>query len=50
LFCKQKALDFTLKVIGGDISALPGVSDAIEVQENYFIHFCYSFNLSNINM
>ncbi|KAK2445961.1 Calcium-dependent lipid-binding (CaLB domain) family protein [Trifolium repens] len=27
---EKKALDFTLKVIGGDISALPGVSDAIE--------------------
>ncbi|PNY00575.1 plant synaptotagmin, partial [Trifolium pratense] len=27
---EKKALDFTLKVIGGDISALPGVSEAIE--------------------
>ncbi|KAG2400298.1 Synaptotagmin-4 NTMC2T2.2 Synaptotagmin [Vigna angularis] len=28
---EKKDLDFTLKVIGGDLSALPGVSDAIEV-------------------
>jgi len=27
----QKKLDFTLKVIGGDISAIPGLYDAIEV-------------------
>ncbi|WVZ18164.1 hypothetical protein V8G54_005486 [Vigna mungo] len=27
---EKKDLDFTLKVIGGDLSALPGVSDAIE--------------------
>ncbi|CAI9291922.1 unnamed protein product [Lactuca saligna] len=27
---EKKQLDFTLKVIGGDLSALPGVSDAIE--------------------
>ncbi|XP_010555014.1 PREDICTED: synaptotagmin-4 [Tarenaya hassleriana] len=27
---EKKELDFTLKVIGGDISALPGISDAIE--------------------
>ncbi|WCJ30332.1 Calcium-dependent lipid-binding (CaLB domain) family protein [Euphorbia peplus] len=27
---KKKKLDFTLKVIGGDLSALPGISDAIE--------------------
>lgn len=27
---KKKKLDFTLKVIGGDISAIPGMSDAIE--------------------
>ncbi|GAU23131.1 hypothetical protein TSUD_305790 [Trifolium subterraneum] len=27
---EKKSLDFTLKVIGGDISALPGVSEAIE--------------------
>lgn len=26
----KKNLDFTLKVVGGDISAIPGVSDAIE--------------------
>ncbi|KAL9313270.1 hypothetical protein ACSQ67_018722 [Phaseolus vulgaris] len=28
---EKKDLDFTLKVIGGDLSALPGISDAIEV-------------------
>jgi hypothetical protein len=45
LFYEQKALDFTLKVVGGDISTLPGVSEAIEVQENYFERqFCYSFD------
>ncbi|KAK7352689.1 hypothetical protein VNO80_18117 [Phaseolus coccineus] len=27
---EKKDLDFTLKVIGGDLSALPGISDAIE--------------------
>ncbi|XLS98089.1 hypothetical protein HN51_040824, partial [Arachis hypogaea] len=27
----QKNLDFTLKVVGGDISAIPGLYDAIEV-------------------
>lgn len=30
----QKKLDFTLKVIGGDISTIPGLSDAIEVRLN----------------
>lgn len=28
----QKKLDFTLKVVGGDLSSIPGVSGAIEVQ------------------
>ena len=27
----QKDLDFTLKVVGGDISAIPGLYDSIEV-------------------
>ncbi|KDP30233.1 hypothetical protein JCGZ_17015 [Jatropha curcas] len=27
---QKKKLDFTLKVVGGDISAIPGISDAIE--------------------
>ncbi|GLT77142.1 hypothetical protein SLA2020_487540 [Shorea laevis] len=27
---KKKQLDFTLKVIGGDLSSIPGISDAIE--------------------
>jgi hypothetical protein len=31
IFLLQKDLDFTLKVIGGDISAIPGLYDAIEV-------------------
>ncbi|PPR99181.1 hypothetical protein GOBAR_AA21484 [Gossypium barbadense] len=30
---KKKKLDFTLKVIGGDISTIPGLSDAIEGRE-----------------
>jgi len=34
----QKKLDFRLKVIGGEISALPGISDALEVWQN--IKFC----------
>jgi len=52
LFYTQKALDFTLKVIGGDISTLPGVSEAIEVQEDYFERqFCYFFDFiwSNVS-
>jgi Ca2+-dependent lipid-binding protein len=28
---EKKKLDFTLKVVGGDISAIPGLSEAIEV-------------------
>ncbi|XP_030955785.1 synaptotagmin-4 isoform X1 [Quercus lobata] len=27
---EKKKLDFTLKIVGGDVSAIPGVSDAIE--------------------
>ncbi|KAK9130599.1 hypothetical protein Sjap_011086 [Stephania japonica] len=35
----KKKLDFTLKVVGGDISTIPGLSDAIDVS-----HICsYSF-------
>ena len=34
----QKKLDFRLKVIGGEISAIPGISDALEVWQN--IKFC----------
>lgn len=30
----QKKLDFRLKVIGGEISAIPGISDALEVWQN----------------
>lgn len=30
-FYLQKKLDFTLKVVGGELSAVPGISDAIEV-------------------
>nr|GFC44040.1 synaptotagmin-5-like isoform X3 [Tanacetum cinerariifolium] len=26
----KKQMDFTLKVVGGDISAIPGVADALE--------------------
>lgn len=29
--CLQKKLDFVFKISGGDISSIPGVSDAIEV-------------------
>jgi len=38
LFWQQKDLDFTLKVIGGDLSALPGVSDAIEVPSKSHVY------------
>lgn len=33
VFLLQKNLDFKLKVVGGDITAVPGISDAIEVRE-----------------
>lgn len=32
----QKKLDFTLKVVGGDMTAIPGISDAIEVWEKFY--------------
>lgn len=32
----QKNLDFTLKVVGGEITAIPGISDSIEVWELLF--------------
>lgn len=39
----QKKMNFTLKVVGGDISAIPGLASAIEVEEfpfsNYFLRF-----------
>lgn len=42
----QKKLDFTLKVVGGDISAIPGLSEAIEVWPTiYFLNaksLCHS--------
>ena len=34
--CLQKKLDYTLKVFGGDMTAIPGVSDAIEVWANSY--------------
>lgn len=40
IFFMQRNLDFKLKVIGGDISAVPGISDAIEV--NYVFFFICS--------
>jgi hypothetical protein len=33
-FWLQKKMDFTLKIVGGEISTLPGISDAIEVCTN----------------
>lgn len=36
-YCWQKNLDFKLKIVGGDISSIPGVSDAIEVNQTYLI-------------
>lgn len=33
----QKKLDFRLKVIGGEISAIPGISDALEVWQYIFV-------------
>lgn len=35
LYLMQKDLDFTLKVIGGDMSMVPGLSDSIDVRELY---------------
>lgn len=34
----QKKLDFRLKVIGGEISSVPGISDALEVCQ--YINIC----------
>lgn len=34
--CGQKGLDFTLKVIGGELTSIPGISDAIEVCKKKF--------------
>lgn len=34
-------MDFTLKVVGGDISAIPGVADALEVWKDQ--RFCIFF-------
>jgi len=45
LFWQQKDLDFTLKVIGGDLSALPGVSDAIEVRSKSHVYGTFVFPL-----
>ena len=33
IFLLQKNLDFKLRIIGGDISSIPGVSVAIEVSQ-----------------
>lgn len=44
----QKKLDFTLKVIGGNVSSIPGLSDAIEVQLKFpsnLLICLLSFNL-----
>jgi len=51
LFWQQKDLDFTLKVIGGDLSALPGISDAIEVQSiSCLWYFCHSFDFCYVSL
>lgn len=34
VLCGQKGLDFTLKVIGGELTSIPGISDALEVCKN----------------
>ncbi|KAK6119552.1 hypothetical protein DH2020_046719 [Rehmannia glutinosa] len=36
---EKRDLDFTLKVVGGDISSIPGISDALEV--SYYVVPCY---------
>ena len=50
----QKNLDFTLKVIGGDISTIPGLHDAIEVWTTTTIstafHDCFAIPLCLINI
>ncbi|PPS11234.1 hypothetical protein GOBAR_AA09396 [Gossypium barbadense] len=38
----SKKLDFTLKVIGGDISTIPGLSNAIEVKREPNISYICS--------
>lgn len=38
-FSFQKKLDFTLKVVGGDISSIPGLRDAIEVCECFLLQY-----------
>lgn len=46
IFSLQKKLDFTLKIVGGEISSVPGISDAIEVRResesnSSLLHFAY---------
>lgn len=45
VFGLQKKMDFTLKVIGGDIKAIPGLSDAIEVCQTSTVGFSLFFSL-----
>lgn len=42
----QQKLDFTLKVVGGDISSIPGVSDAIEVCAFFYCFFLFIWKCS----
>lgn len=47
MFWLQTKLDFTLKVVGGEISSIPGISDAIEVQSTFLVTlviFLYAWN------
>ncbi|KAK3211879.1 hypothetical protein Dsin_016585 [Dipteronia sinensis] len=45
---EKKALDFTLKVVGGDISTIPGISDAIEEMIHNAIEDSITWPVRNI--
>lgn len=47
-FILQKKLDFTLKVVGGDISNIPGLADAIEVCICSFITMYLGFSFAHV--
>ncbi|KAH7574106.1 hypothetical protein JRO89_XS03G0252700 [Xanthoceras sorbifolium] len=45
---EKKDLDFTLKVVGGDISAIPGISDAVEEMIHNAIEDSITWPIRNI--
>lgn len=42
-FFLQKDFDFKLKVVGSEVSTIPGISDAIEVGVNLFFLIILAF-------